>query len=64
MVNISVKWGKEKLDVEVDPNENPLVFKGQLFTLTGVAPERQKVVIKVRLLMTYFFTLFFEDFIL
>lgn len=47
MVNINVKWGKEKLSVDVDTAESPLVFKSQLFALTGVAPDRQKVVIKV-----------------
>ncbi|GMT31362.1 hypothetical protein PFISCL1PPCAC_22659 [Pristionchus fissidentatus] len=50
MVNINVKWGKEKLAVDVDVAEPPLVFKSQLFALTGVAPDRQKVVIKGRTL--------------
>ncbi|GMT05147.1 hypothetical protein PENTCL1PPCAC_27321, partial [Pristionchus entomophagus] len=50
MVNINVKWGKEKLSVDVDTAESPLVFKSQLFALTGVAPDRQKVVIKGRTL--------------
>lgn len=41
---VSVKWGKEKYsDVEVSTEEAPLVFKAQLFALTGVQPERQKV---------------------
>ncbi len=47
MVKVSVKWGKELYnDVEVDPAEVPLVFKSQLFTLTGVPPDRQKVMLK------------------
>ena len=46
-VNVSVKWGKESFpDVEVDLESSPLVFKSQLFTLTGVPPNRQKVMIK------------------
>lgn len=49
MPNVTVKWGREKLNLDADLNEIPLVFKSQLFALTGVAPERQKVMIKVRL---------------
>lgn len=33
-------------DVECDTDEPPLLFKAQLFALTGVQPERQKVMIK------------------
>ena len=47
MPKVYVKWGKEKLEVEVDTAQDPLTFKGQLFALTGVAPDRQKVMIKV-----------------
>ena len=44
---IKVKWGKEIFqDVEVDTDEEPMVFKAQLFALTGVQPERQKVMLK------------------
>ena len=44
---IKVKWGKEIYqDVEVDTDEEPMVFKAQLFALTGVQPERQKVMLK------------------
>lgn len=42
-----MKWGKESYpDVEVDTDEAPLLFKAQLFALTGVQPERQKVMLK------------------
>ncbi len=42
-----MKWGKELFtDVEVNTDEEPLVFKAQLFALTGVEPHRQKVMIK------------------
>ena len=45
-ITVKVKWGKKKLEgVEVNMEESPLVFKSQLFTLTGVPPERQKVMI-------------------
>jgi ubiquitin carboxyl-terminal hydrolase 14 len=44
---VNVKWGKESFsDVEVDLTQPPLVFKSQLFTLTNVAPDRQKVMVK------------------
>lgn len=42
-----MKWGKENYqDVELNSEEPPLLFKAQLFALTGVQPERQKVMIK------------------
>jgi hypothetical protein len=42
-----VKWGKENFpSVEVNTDEEPLLFKAQLFALTGVQPERQKVLCK------------------
>ncbi|PNF27076.1 Ubiquitin carboxyl-terminal hydrolase 14 [Cryptotermes secundus] len=44
---VKVKWGKENYpDIEVNTDEDPLVFKAQLFALTGVQPERQKVMLK------------------
>ncbi|XP_058060624.1 ubiquitin carboxyl-terminal hydrolase 14 [Anopheles bellator] len=44
---VNVKWGKECFkNVEVNTDEEPILFKAQLFTLTGVQPERQKVLCK------------------
>eukprot|EP00128_Syssomonas_multiformis_P017684 Colp12_sorted_trinity150504_noHs@24170 len=43
---VAVKWGKQKYDVELDVSEPPLVFKSQLFALTGVPVERQKIMVK------------------
>ena len=44
---MNVKWGKEKFsDVECNTDEPPMVFKAQLFALSGVQPERQKVMVK------------------
>lgn len=43
---VKVKWGKELYDVDIDTSEPPMVFKAQLFALTGVQPDRQKVMIK------------------
>ncbi|KAI0560098.1 Ubiquitinyl hydrolase 1 [Gracilaria domingensis] len=43
-VSVSVKWNKQTFaDVQVDPAEAPQVFKSQLWTLTGVPPDRQTV---------------------
>ncbi len=46
MVQVSVKWGKEAHNVEVDTNLPGLVFKNQIYSLTGVPPERQKIMVK------------------
>ena len=44
---MKVKWGKEVYnEVELNTDEEPMVFKAQLFALTGVQPHRQKVMIK------------------
>lgn len=44
---VNVKWGKEKFsDVECNTDETPEVFKAQLFALSGVQPDRQKVMMK------------------
>jgi ubiquitin carboxyl-terminal hydrolase 14 len=44
---VKVKWGKELYtDVDLNTEEEPLVFKAQLYALTGVEPQRQKVMIK------------------
>ncbi|CAG4987022.1 ubiquitin carboxyl-terminal hydrolase 14 isoform X2 [Colias croceus] len=46
-VSVKVKWGKETFPgVEVNTDDDPVVFKAQIFALTGVQPERQKVVCK------------------
>ncbi|KAG2501327.1 hypothetical protein HYH03_001119 [Edaphochlamys debaryana] len=46
-VKVNVKWGKESYsDIELDLSQPPLVFKSQLFALTGVPPDRQKVLLK------------------
>ncbi|CAI5942998.1 unnamed protein product, partial [Closterium sp. NIES-65] len=48
---LSVKWQKEVFaGVEIDTQQPPLVFKGQLYALTGVPPDRQKIMVKGGLL--------------
>ncbi|GER46951.1 ubiquitin carboxyl-terminal hydrolase [Striga asiatica] len=47
----SVKWQKELFtNVEIDTSQPPYVFKCQLFDLTGVPLERQKIMVKGGLL--------------
>ncbi|XP_013097943.1 ubiquitin carboxyl-terminal hydrolase 14 [Stomoxys calcitrans] len=44
---VKVKWGREVFpDIELNTDEQPILFKAQLFALTGVQPERQKVMCK------------------
>ncbi|KAL3735947.1 hypothetical protein ACJRO7_024979 [Eucalyptus globulus] len=51
MLKVSVKWQKEVFpDVEIDTSQPPYVFKVQLYDLTGVPPERQKIMVKGGLL--------------
>ena len=43
-VKCTVTWGKQVFkDVEVDTSQTPETFKSQLFSLTGVPPDRQKI---------------------
>ncbi|QDZ26038.1 ubiquitin carboxyl-terminal hydrolase [Chloropicon primus] len=46
IIKVQVKWKKGKYDVEVDTAQPPSLFKMQLFSLTGVPPERQKILVK------------------
>jgi ubiquitin carboxyl-terminal hydrolase 14 len=41
-----VKHQGKRYDVELDPTSNGETFKFQLFSLTGVEPERQKILVK------------------
>ncbi|KAG0227078.1 Ubiquitin carboxyl-terminal hydrolase 14 [Actinomortierella wolfii] len=46
-IKVNVKWnGKKFDDIELDLSEPGLTFKAQLFALTGVDPERQKIFVK------------------
>jgi ubiquitin carboxyl-terminal hydrolase 14 len=48
---VSVKWQKQKFnDVQCDMGKPPIDFKAILFSLSGVPPERQKVMIQGTLL--------------
>ena len=45
-IPVKIKWGKEKLELEVDPAEPVEVLRMQLYSLTGVPAERQKIMCK------------------
>lgn len=45
LITVTVKWNKKVLPpVQIDTSEPPTVFKSQLWTLTGVPPERQTII--------------------
>lgn len=47
LFSVKVKWGKEIYnDIDLNTDDEPVLFKAQLFALTGVQPHRQKVMIK------------------
>ncbi|CAG9536187.1 unnamed protein product [Cercopithifilaria johnstoni] len=50
MVRVFIKWGKERFEVDANMEDSPLQLKSQLFSLTGVSPDRQKVLVKGRIL--------------
>lgn len=46
-ISVKVKWGRESFpNIPVNTDDEPLVFKAQLFALTGVQPHRQKIMCK------------------
>jgi ubiquitin carboxyl-terminal hydrolase 14 len=46
ILNVIIKWNGQKFPVAVDVEQPGLVFKTQIFSLTNVAPERQKIMVK------------------
>ena len=42
-LKVIVKWGKQTFDVDLDTGAPVELFKAQLFALTQVPPERQKI---------------------
>ncbi|KND04956.1 ubiquitin-specific protease UBP6 [Spizellomyces punctatus DAOM BR117] len=47
VIKVNVKWGGKKLEnIELDTDQPGIVFKTQLYTVTGVPPERQKIMAK------------------
>ncbi|EMS46093.1 Ubiquitin carboxyl-terminal hydrolase 6 [Triticum urartu] len=53
--DVCIKWQKQVFPgIEIDTSQPPMVFKTQLYTLTGVPPERQKIMVKGGILKFYF----------
>jgi len=52
MVKVNVKWGKESFDVDADVAGDLETFQAQLFALTNVPAERQKILLKGKVLKT------------
>lgn len=51
-----MKWQKEVFPgIEIDTSQPPIVLKSQLYTLTGVPPERQKIMVKGGILKVNYF---------
>ena len=50
MLIVKVKWNKEIFEVDVDPSEDPTIFKAQMYALTNVPVDSQKIMIKGKVL--------------
>ncbi|OLL22164.1 Ubiquitin carboxyl-terminal hydrolase 6 [Neolecta irregularis DAH-3] len=46
VIPVKLKWSGKIFDVDLDTSESPTTFKMQVFSLTGVEPERMKILIK------------------
>jgi ubiquitin carboxyl-terminal hydrolase 14 len=51
--SVIVKWNSQKYPVAVDIDQPGIVFKTQIFSLTSVAPERQKIMVKGGMLKVF-----------
>ena len=45
-VAVTVKWKGKSFPMTLDTSESASTFKSQLFSLTGVPPEKQKIMVK------------------
>ncbi|KAI9282662.1 hypothetical protein BY458DRAFT_552270 [Sporodiniella umbellata] len=46
-ISVNIKWsGKKFENMELDTDESPELFKTQVYSQTGVPPERQKIMVK------------------
>lgn len=50
MLNIKVKWNKEIFPVEVDTSAEAMILKAQMYALSNVPVETQKIMIKGKIL--------------
>lgn len=45
-LNVAIKHGGKAYDVKLDPSLPPTAFKQSIYEVTGVPPDRMKVMIK------------------
>ena len=45
-LNVHIKHAGKVYDVQLDPDQSPTVFKNAIYQVTGVPPERMKVMVK------------------
>mmetsp|Transcript_34827 Transcript_34827/g.39471 ORF Transcript_34827/g.39471 Transcript_34827/m.39471 type:complete len:516 (-) Transcript_34827:182-1729(-) len=51
VINVSVKWGKQNFsDLEMDLDQDVLTFKSQLYALTNVLVDKQKLMVKGKII--------------
>lgn len=51
---VNIKWGKQTLnDVELDPTQDLVTFKVQVNSLTNVPVDKQKIMLKGKILKVY-----------
>ena len=46
MVNVRIQWNKKNYDIIIDSNDNVISFKENVYKITGVPPDRQKLMAK------------------
>lgn len=50
-IRVSIKWGKQVFnDVEVDLSQEIVLFKSQIYALTNVPVDKQKVMVKGKII--------------
>ena len=49
-MQIKLKWKKDKHDIDVDTTQSPLDFKVQVYSLTGLPPDQQKLIFRGHIL--------------
>ena len=49
-LNLAIKWGKNTINLETASNESLEAFRAQLYSVTSVLPEKQKLMFKGKFL--------------
>ena len=59
-----MKWGKESYDVDIVAADGVDVLRAQIFALTSVPTDRQKLLFKGKMIKVQFFSAFMISFML